>query len=364
MTDNPLLQARALGQSIWLDDIHRGLLDSGDFAHLVNDDGVAGVTSNPAILEKAITSHADYDQAIAQLRSEGRNPQQIYEALALADLGRAADLLAPCHHGSDGQDGMVSLEVSPLIADDTETTLSEARRLWQALDRPNAMIKVPATLAGLPAIRQLTAEGININATLLFARERYNAVRDAFNAGLAERLDAGQPLAGITSVASFFISRIDTLADRLLDAVQPGSPLRGETACALARLCYDDWRASLKSPAWQRLAAAGAHPQRLLWASTSTKDPAYPDVKYVESLMGPHTVNTLPLKTLTAFRDHGRVVDRLSGDNSPAQRVIDQLGQTGIDLVAIGQQLEREGVDKFIAAYQRLLDALAAKAAT
>lgn len=356
---NPLLRVKALGQSVWLDYIRRGMIESGELARLIREDGLAGVTSNPAIFEQAIVRHGDYEAAIASLARQGMSAKAIYECLALGDVGRAADLLQPAYEATAGRDGFVSLEVSPHLAHDTEHTVAEAQCLWAELRRPNVMIKVPGTYAGLPAIRRLIADGVNVNVTLLFGIERYRAVAETFLAGLEERAAQGQALDSIASVASFFLSRIDVLVDRRLDA--HGDPaaqaLRGEAAIACARLAYQEYKRILAGPRWQRLASRGARPQRLLWASTSTKDPAYRDVKYVEPLIGPDTVNTMTPETFAAYRDHGDPAPRLEEDLARTQALAARLAALGIDLTAVAEQLEREGVQKFVDPFDRLLAA-------
>jgi len=356
---NPLRRLSAFGQSIWLDDIRRNWLADGTLARLIADDAVTGVTSNPAIFEKAIAGHHDYNNAIAGLVRQGRNALEIYEALVVEDVQRAAELLRGVYEETRGRDGYVSLEVSPRLAHDTAATIAEAQRLWARVARPNLMIKVPATDAGLPAIRELIASGINVNVTLLFSVARYHEVASAYLDGLDTRRQAGGPLAGVTSVASFFLSRIDTLVDSQLDAL--GTPdarsLRGETAIACARLAYQYCKEWLASPRWRALAATGGRPQRLLWASTSTKNKSYSDVKYVESLIGPDTVNTLPIETLEAYRDHGDPAVRIEIEDGLdfARALPGRLAILGIDLDAVAQQLEAEGVRKFVEPYDRLL---------
>lgn len=365
MSDNPLHALEHLGQSIWVDYIQRGMLDGGELQRLIEDDGVSGVTSNPAIFEKAIVEHHDYDDAIRAMR--GNSATETYERLALEDLQRAADLLRPSYEASHGRDGFVSLEVSPHLAYDAETTVREARRLWSALARPNGLIKVPATRPGLEAIRQLISDGINVNATLLFSLQRYREVAGVYISGLEDRTAAGDSIAQVASVASFFLSRIDTLADTWLDALVQHDPqkaaeatrLRGRAAIASARLAYQDYKKLFSDERWQRLVADGAKPQRLLWASTSTKNPDYSDIKYVEPLIGADTVNTLPLKTLDAYRDHGAPERRLESDVDEAHQALAALGAIGIDMQALTDQLEREGVDKFIQAYDKLMESLA-----
>ncbi len=361
MKANPLLQIKNLGQSIWLDYIQRSLFISGKFQQLIDDDGVCGVTSNPAIFEKAIAEH-DYDAAIEAM--QGLDENALYERLAIEDLQQAADLLQPVYESTQGRDGLVSFEVSPLLADNAQATIVEARRLWKALNRPNSLIKVPATAAGIVAIQQLISEGINVNVTLLFSLQRYREVVQAYLAGLEMRAANGEPLTSIVSVASFFLSRIDTLVDSKLDALPSGSSqknaqaLRGQVAIASARLAYQEYTRLFSAERWQLLAAAGARPQRLLWASTSTKDPACSDIKYVEALIGAETINTLPLETMAAYRDHGQPAARLEHDITTAQSVLTGLEELGIDLDAVTDQLEKEGVQKFTRAFTALLENL------
>ncbi|MCU7959466.1 MAG: transaldolase [gamma proteobacterium symbiont of Bathyaustriella thionipta] len=355
MSQSRVKNIQTQGQSIWLDDIHRAMLNNGHFQKLMDEDGIRGVTSNPAILEKAISEHDDYADDIKSLQEEGKTALEIYERLVLQDLRQAADMLRPVFDAADGHDGMVSMEVSPRIAYDTEATLKAARRLWKLFDRPNAMIKIPATQAGLPAIQQLTAEGININVTLLFSQTRYQAVQEAFVAGLEARLEEQESISEVVSVASFFISRIDSNIDQQLQAHEEHSDLMGEAAVSLAHQCYQDYQIMCNSDRWTRLSHAGGKLQRLLWASTSVKNPQYSDVKYVERLIGPNTVNTLPQKTLNAFRDHGETSAGLLESNQASAQVLEQLNETGIDLQQTADTLEQEGVQKFIDAFERLL---------
>lgn len=361
MAANRLRALRELGQSVWLDDIRRAWLDDGTLARLIADDGVAGVTSNPAIFEKAISGGGEYDAAMRELTRAGHGPGAVYEALALEDVRRAADLLHPTWVATDGEDGYVSLEVSPHYADDTASTVREARRLWAAFDRPNAMIKVPGTRAGLPAIGTLLVEGVNVNVTLLFGVARYREVAETFLAALEARAAAGHDVRRVASVASFFLSRIDTLVDKSLDEIgtAPARALRGQAAIACARLAYRHYRSWTSEDRWTRLAAAGARPQRLLWASTSTKDPAYADTKYVEALIGPGTVNTMPLATLAAYREHGRPAPRLEDDVEGALDLPDELAALGIDLDGVAARLERDGVRKFVEPFDALHAAIA-----
>lgn len=362
MTDNPLRKLHTLGQSIWLDYIRRGMLDSGELAQMIEADGLAGMTSNPAIFEKAISGGHDYDAAIANQVRTGASARDLYDTLTRDDVGHAADLLRPVYEKSKGRDGFVSIEVSPHLAHDSEATIREAHELWAHLARPNIMIKVPATRAGLPAIEALLAAGVNVNVTLLFGLQRYREVVEAFLRGLEQRTASGAPLNQVASVASFFLSRIDTLVDQRLDALQgagkPRHPLRGAAAIASARLAYQYYREWTTGPRWQSLAAQGARSQRLLWASTGTKDPDYSEVKYVEALIGPDTVNTLPPDTLAAYRDHGAPMLRLEKDLAGARELPAQLANLGIDLEQVSDELEADGVKKFIAPYDKLLAAL------
>lgn len=367
MNPNPLRELRRCGQSVWFDYIRRDLIADGRLAAMIADDGLAGITSNPAIFEDAIARHDVYDAEIAALRARGAHAAQAYQELTTGDVRLAADVFLPLWRQSGGRDGLVSLEVSPHLAADTAATVAEAMQLWAAVARPNLMIKVPGTPAGLPAIEQLIAAGINVNVTLLFSPARYRAVAEAFVTGLEARQRRGEPVAGIQSVASFFISRIDTLVDPRIDALAatnpPAAALRGAAAIASAALAYRHYREWVAGARWQRLAAAGASPQRLLWASTSTKDPAYADVRYVEELIAPDTVNTLPPTTLDAYRDHGQPTARLLDALGGAPDLVAQLAGLGIDLEPVAEQLEGEGVEKFAAAHDSLLATLAVRLA-
>lgn len=360
MAFNPLRAIQEFGQSIWLDELHRELLRGGDLARLIDDDGISGVTSNPSIFQRAIAEDRSYRTEIRRLHAGGTAPPYIYEQLILQDVRDAADALHRVYQRSDGHDGFVSLEVSPSLAGDTAGTVTEARRLWRAFDRPNAMIKVPATRQGLPAMRRLISEGINVNATLLFGVTRYREVLDAFSAGLEDRRSGGNPIDRIASVASLFVSRIDTLVDEKLAVVHDADRsararmLVGKVGTKVARFAYQDFKKFIASPRWGALAASGARPQRLLWASTGTKNPAYSDVKYIDELIGRDTVTTVPLATLAAYRDHGRPAPRLNDLYDVAELPADLL-MVGIDLEQISQQLEAEGVGKFSASFQALL---------
>jgi transaldolase len=356
---NPLLELRQLGQSAWLDDISRGMLDDGSLERLIHDDGIAGLTSNPSIFANSIMKDPKYARPIAQLLPKVSSGMALYEELALDDLVDAAELLRPLYDASGGGDGFVSMEVSPHLADDTAGSLSEARRLWGRLRLPNAFIKIPGTQAGLAAIRDAIAAGINVNVTLLFSPERYRAVAHAYMQGLKQRADAGQPIARVASVASFFLSRIDTAVDKLLDGLaahgQPAArALRGKAAIASACRAYEIYEELLAGDEWQALAAGGARPQRLLWASTSTKDPSYSPVKYVEELVVPDTVNTMPLETLNTYRRTGRPELRLERHIAEASDVREGLERLDVDLETVAQQLEREGVAKFVEPFDKL----------
>jgi len=360
MTANPLVTLGELGQSPWYDFITRDLMASGELARLIREDGLRGMTSNPTIFEKAIAGSADYDDDIRRLATQGKSPAEIFEALAVADVQAACDAFLDVHIATAGRDGMVSLEVSPTLAYDTEGTIAEAARLWQALDRPNAMIKIPGTEAGLAAVTACTAEGINVNVTLLFAVERYERVIDAYLRGVESRVRQGRPVDGVVSVASFFVSRVDTRTDPLLDAA--GRPdLRSRAAIANARAAYSAFERWFSSERWALMAERGAAAQRPLWASTSTKDPALPDTYYVEALIGQHTVNTLPPDTYRAYRDHGRPAVRI-GDEDPAP-TLEALAHAGIAIAEVTRFLEEDGVAKFATSYQSLLAGIEAKAA-
>lgn len=360
--DHPLRRLNAAGQSPWYDNIHRSMLEGGGLARLIRDDDLRGVTSNPAIFEKAITGTDEYDAAIRQALATRSNltARELFFALALDDIRAAADVLLPVHRDTDGVDGFVSMEVSPDLAHDTEATIREAHELAASLDRPNVMIKVPATRAGIPAIEELIADGIHVNVTLLFAVERYAEVAEAYLRGLERRLDHGQPIGRIASVASFFVSRVDTALDPLLAAQDPG--LAGTLAIANARLARARFHTLFGGERFARLAAAGARAQRLLWASTGTKNPAYSDVLYVETLIGPDTVNTMPPATWAAFRDHGRVGPTLDGGLEAAEAAVARLAGLGIDLARVTERLEQEGVASFLHSFETLLAALDTKA--
>jgi transaldolase len=360
---NPLLRLGELGQSIWYDYVTRDLLLSGELERLIREDGLRGMTSNPTIFEKAIAGSQLYDDDIRQLSERGRTAGEIFEALAVADVRAACDMFLPLHRQSSGRDGFVSLEVSPRLAHDAEGTLHEASRLWNAVGRPNAMIKIPGTRAGLSAITQSIAAGINVNVTLLFSVERYAEVIEAFLQGLEERLHRGHEVTSLGSVASFFVSRVDGKVDPLL--TQNGaSGLQGKLAIANAAMAYQRFRELRATDRWSRLSRAGAAPQRPLWASTSTKDPRYPDVYYVEALIAPDTVNTVPPETLQAYRDHGQPAVRIDEAIATAPSLLAALPAAGIDLQVVTGELEEDGVAKFAASHAAVLAGIEAKAGT
>ena len=363
MKNNPLRQLAAFGQSVWLDYIRRDLIVSGELRHLIEDDGLCGLTSNPAIFEKAIAGSPDYDADIHTLAAEGKSALAIYEALSQQDVQGAADVFRPVYDRTDGLDGYVSLEVNPHLARDTHGTILEARRLWNSLGRPNVLIKIPATTEGLPAIQQLISEGINVNVTLIFGLPRYRQVTEAYLAGLEARIAQGHPLKRVASVASFFMSRIDALVDARLDPlIAHGGPagvfaqaVRGQVAIAHAKLAYHACRDIFGTFRFQPLAKAGGRVQRLLWASTGTKNPADSDIKYVEALVGPDTINTIPIETLNAYRDHGTPLARLESQVNEAARILRQLPELGIQLDTVTQQLEDEGIEKFKQPFDKLI---------
>ncbi len=362
MISNPLVRLGELGQSPWYDFITRDLLASGELDRLIREDGLRGMTSNPTIFEKAIAGSRLYDDDIRTLTDQGRNAEEIFEALAVADVRAACDRFTPVYESSTGGDGLVSLEVSPALANDTAGTIREAERLWRAVDRPNAMIKIPGTRAGLPAITHCIAAGISVNVTLLFSVERYAEVIDAFLEGMDQRLGRKLPLRQVASVASFFVSRVDGKVDPLLDAQGDPRGLCGKIAIANACTAYRLFEWSLSTPRWDRLAKADARPQRPLWASTSTKDPRYPDVHYVEALVAPRTVNTLPPETFAAYRDHGRPAVRIREGMAQAAGLLAAAAECGIDVPAITRELEVDGVAKFAASHASLLAGIEAKA--
>jgi transaldolase len=366
MKNNPLIELEKLGQSVWFDSISRNLIASGELHMMIENDGISGITSNPAIFEKAITGSHDYDEDIRVMIKEGKDSAAVYEAISLKDVRMAADEFLPVYDRKDGKDGFVSLEVNPHLAHDTKGTIEEARRLWKALNRPNVMIKVPATLKGLPAITQLISEGINVNITLLFGLPRYNLVAEAYIAGMEMLAAKGKPLNRVASVASFFISRIDTLIDPMEEQFQASgaeqahfaSEIKGEVGIASAKLAYKMYKDIFGSERFARLADKGARAQKLLWASTGTKNPDYSNIKYVEALIGENTINTIPPDTLDAYLDHGKPEIRLESGMEKAEQVMKELAESQIDIDKITKQLEDEGVEKFNKPYDLIMATL------
>lgn len=362
---NTVQQLHAAGQSIWCDNIQRGLLVNGEFAGMIARQEIRGVTSNPTIFMNAMTKTHDYDAGLTPLAKAGHSAEEIFWQLAVEDILAGADLLAPLYQESNAGDGYISLEVSPYLAHDTESTLAEARRLWKLIDRPNLMIKIPATGVSLPAIRGAIADGINVNVTLIFSRERYAEVMEAYIQGLEQRAAAGLPIDRVASVASFFVSRVDTKIDGYLAALAAGggeqaglaAQLPGKAAIANARLAYADYKAVFGSQRFQALRAQGARVQRPLWASTSTKNPHYPDLMYVETLVGPDTVNTAPPQTLHALLDHGVIrPNTVEEDLAGAGQTLHELEQLGIAMRVVTQELEDEGVASFSQAFAEVVE--------
>jgi transaldolase len=353
------------GQSIWFDFIRRSLLESGELAELVAE-GVQGVTSNPAIFAQAIAGSSDYDGQIGHLARAGRSEMAIYEALAIADIAAAADILSPVYHRTGGNDGYVSLEVNPALAHQADKTIAEAKRLFAAVGRPNVMIKVPATQAGLTAVTDLIAAGINVNVTLIFGLKNYCQAAEAYISGLEKlandgpAIDGGHGVDRVASVASFFVSRLDTAVDQLL-AEKGHHDLQGKIAVANAKMVYREFQAIFNSDRWDQLAAEGARIQRVLWASTGTKNDAYSDTLYVDELIGPNTVNTLPPKTLDCFRDHGTIAETITQRVDEAEAQLARLSRVGIDLAAITAKLQKQGVAAFAEPFETLLKEIAAK---
>ncbi len=368
---NPLLQLQKLGQSVWYDNIDRGQLVSGQFKRLLDEDGVLGVTANPTIFEKSISQGHAYDEQISQLISAGKSTNEIYEVVVIQDIRTVADLLRPIYDRTDGKDGYVSLEVSPDLAHDTQGTIKEAARFWQMVDRPNLMIKIPATPEGIPAVYESLRNGININITLIFSLDSYRAVTDAYLRALEERNGEGHDISKIGSVASFFVSRVDTLVDKLLeDKIKASSDeaekqqlksLEGKAAIANARLVYQEFKRIFNTPRFESLKHVGSHVQRPLWASTSTKNPAYRDVLYAEELIGPDTVDTMPLETINNFRDHGQVRYSVEDDIAGAHRIFEELEKVGIHYDQVTQQLQDEGVQKFADSFHQLFAGIDSK---
>lgn len=368
---NPLLELKTLGQSVWYDNVDRAQLVSGQFKRLLDEDGIVGVTANPTIFEKSISSGHAYDDQLSQLISEGKSTSDIYEAVAIRDIRTVADLLRPIYDNTAGQDGYVSLEVSPDLALNTEGTIAEARRFWQMVDRPNLMIKIPATPEGIPAVYETLRSGINVNITLIFSIEAYRQVAEIYQRALEDRKAEGKDIRTLASVASFFVSRVDTLVDKLLDArikasndpteQQRFKSLQGKAAIVNARLVYQDFKKIFSTSRFETLRQAGAHVQRPLWASTSTKNPAYRDILYAEELIGPNTVDTMPFETINNFRDHGRTRFSVGEDLEGAQRILDELEELGIHYNQFTQQLLDEGVQKFADSFHQLFAGIESK---
>ncbi|HKG29365.1 MAG TPA: transaldolase [Thermomicrobiales bacterium] len=372
MADNRIKQLfREEGQSAWQDDISRDMLNEGSIRTAIEETGIRGLTSNPTIFEKAIAAGSAYDEEIGGLLERDLDAHAIFETVAVRDIQGATDLFRTIYESSEGGDGFVSIEVSPLAARDPAVTTADARRLWSAVDRPNLMVKIPGTVEAVPIIQQMLTEGININITLLFSVAAYERVARAYISALAARQAAGQPIDRIASVASFFVSRVDTLVDKLLDekiaatgdATQKGwlQSLKGKAAIANAKIAYQSFERLFSGAEWDSLAAAGADVQRPLWASTSVKNPAFPDTMYVDELIGPHTVNTMPRPTIAAFLDHGTVARTIDKDLSGAYKTMEDLAAAGIDIDAVTTQLEDEGIASFAKSYDSLLAGVAAK---
>lgn len=367
MKDNALKQMGNLGHSIWLDYIRRDLISEGKLERLIAEDGLCGMTSNPAIFKKAIVDSNDYEKDIKALMLLGKDAKEIYETLSQSDVQSAADVFRPVYDKTYSKDGYVSLEVNPHLAHDTNGTIDEARRLWTALNRPNVYIKVPGTKEGLHAIQQLISEGINVNVTLLFGLPRYREVAEAYIAGIETRSDQGKSVKHVTSVASFFVSRIDAIVDPILEKLMAkegnaallAKKAHGQVAIASARVAYQIYKEVFNSERFTKLVDQGAQKQRLLWASTGTKNPDFSDVKYVEALIGADTVDTIPIETLDAYRDHGQPKVRLEADVEKAELILQRLPELGIDLDKVTQQLEQEGVEKFNQPFDKLMETLA-----
>ncbi|HEY6539550.1 MAG TPA: transaldolase [Ktedonobacteraceae bacterium] len=368
---NPLQQLKNFGQSVWYDNIDRSQLVSGQFQGLLDNDGVTGVTANPTIFQKSISSGHAYDEQMTQLISEGKSSNEIYEAMIIQDIRTVADMLRPIYDRTNMQDGYVSLEVSPDLAHDTDATIAEVRRFWKMVDRPNLLVKIPATPEGIPAIQAALTEGINVNITLIFSIEAYRDVTEAYLNALEERNASGKDISHIASVASFFVSRVDTLVDKMLDdkikATADGAEqqklkmLQGKAAIANARLVYQDFKKIFSTPRFETLRHSGAHVQRPLWASTSTKNPAYRDVLYAEELIGSDTVDTMPLETIENFKDHGRAELTIENNIPQAKAELEMLESVGIHYDAVTQQLLDEGVQKFADSFHQLFQGIEEK---
>lgn len=366
---NPLKELNRFGQSVWLDNLSRELVEEGGLAKLIEEDGVSGVTSNPAIFQNSISKSSTYDEQIKDLADDEISTVALFEGLAIQDIRGACDVLKPVYDETNKTDGYVSLEVSPHLARDCDGTIKDAVRLWKAVDRPNVMIKIPGTKEAVPAIEEVLAQGINVNVTLLFSLQAYRDVMEAHLRAMERRLEKNEPLNHVASVASFFLSRIDVMVDKKLDAMaeaggehaELAKSLRGRAAIASARLAYQLWKSLYSGPRWQRLLEAGAQVQKPLWASTSTKDPSFPDTKYVEPLIGPQTINTMPEVTVEAYRDHGKPSFSVEDDLHLEEKAMRELEEVGIDMVAVTDALVDEGIDKFIKPFDKLIASLEEK---
>lgn len=360
---NTIVETYQHGQSIWLDYIDRGLIRSGELEHMIADQGLTGMTSNPTIFEKSISGSDQYNEQIKDLISRGKGNEEIFYSLALDDIEAAADLFKRVfdRHDRPSGDGFVSIEVSPKLARDTAGSIQQGELLWNKARRKNVMIKIPATAEGIPAIQRLTGEGVNVNITLLFGLKRYQDVINAYLSGLEARVAAGQPISEIYSVASFFLSRVDVLLDPQFEK-KGRADLKGKVAIALAKKAYTIYKvAFVTGDRFKKLAAKGARPQRLLWASTSTKDPSYPDTKYVEALIGRDTIDTIPMETFHAFLDHGKVSDTLEAGLAEAEQILTTVEASGFSMEQVAQQLEEEGIQKFLKPYDKLLNSIESK---
>jgi transaldolase len=361
MSKSRLHQLSALGQSVWIDFLSRQMLQSGKLAEMMEEDAVVGVTSNPTIFQKAISEGDVYDEQIRACLDQTDDPKQIFWQLAQKDVSDACDLLRRVWDAGQGKDGYVSIEVDPNLAGDTQGTIDEAQHLHETIDKPNLHVKIPATKAGLPAIEEMISRGRNINVTLIFSLERYAEVVEAYIRGLERLVESGGDPSNVASVASFFVSRVDTEADKRLDAIGGHDELKGKLAVANAKLAYEHYKELFSGDRWEKLAAAGATTQRCLWASTSTKNPEYSDVLYVDELIGPETVNTMPEETIDAFQDHGEVALTLEQGIDDAKRVFEQIAQAGVDYDDVVRVLEEEGVEKFADSFTELLEGIRAK---
>ena len=361
MSESRLHKLSELGQSVWIDFLSREMIQTGGLERLMRDDAVVGVTSNPTIFQKAISEGDLYDEQIRTLMEEYDDPKEIFWRLAETDVGNACDLLRSVWDAGGGKDGYVSIEVDPNLAGDTEATIAEARRLHEQIDKPNLFVKIPATKAGLPALEEMIASGKNINVTLTFSLERYREVAEAYVRGLERLVESGGDPSRVASVASFFVSRVDTETDKRLDEIGGHDDLKGKLAVANAKLAYQRYKEIFSGPRWDALAAQGATSQRCLWASTSTKNPDYSDVLYVDELIGPETVNTMPEETIQAFQDHGEVTLTLEEGIDEGKALFDRLAEVGIDYDDVTRVLEEEGVQKFADSFSELLDGIAAK---